>query len=81
MIRVQFENVGRDKMNWVENIPSMSEEYILQAVNRKRALASKEIAVGFTKMGGSLIVGFHRQVGTFRVVVDAGHPIQEYRGL
>lgn len=65
MIKVSFENVGRDKQSWTEDFRELSESALYRAIKKRRALASKDIFCDLDS--GQIFAGF-RCVGTFKVV-------------
>ena len=70
-MKVEFENVGRDKMTWTADLPSLSWRSLEREVRRKRgALRSRSIEFEFNAEGtaGVIYVGDFRPVGTFRAV-------------
>lgn len=64
MIKVSFENVGRDKQSWTEEFCELSESVMYHAIKKRRALASKDIY--FDRDSGQIYAGV-REVGTFKV--------------
>ncbi len=72
MIEVKFENVGRDKMKWFANLPSVTPDYIRQSIKQHQALASNpaDIFIDGNEHSGRLLVGFGpgRCVGKYTIV-------------
>ena len=70
-MKVTFENVGRHKMTWTADLPSLSWRSLEREVRAKRgALRSRSVEFEFNAEGtaGVIYVGDFRPVGTFRAV-------------
>jgi len=71
-MKVTFENVGRNKMTWTADLPSLSWRSLEREVRAKRgALRSRLVSFEFNAdgMAGIIYVGdMYRPVGTFRAV-------------
>lgn len=65
MIKVSFENVGRDKQSWTEEFRELSESALYRAIKKRRALASKDIYCDMDS--GQIYAGF-REVGAFKIL-------------
>jgi hypothetical protein len=69
---VIFENVGRGKVSWQQDMEHPSFVALSRAIKKKKALASKGIDFSYDVVNddetrGTIFAGF-RAVGTFRVV-------------
>jgi len=70
-MKVEFENVGRNKMTWTADLPSLSWRSLEREVRAKRgALRSRSVEFEFNAEGtaGVIYVGDFRPVGTFRAI-------------
>ena len=70
-MKVTFENVGRHKMTWTADLPSLSWRSLEREVRAKRgALKSRSVDFEFNADGtaGVIYVGDFRPVGTFRAL-------------
>lgn len=67
-MKVTFENVGRSKQTWTEEMREVSESALYRAVKKRRALASKEIYcdINDERTGGFIYAG-DRLVGAFSI--------------
>lgn len=65
-MKVQFRNVGRDKRSWVATVKN--ERALLRAA--AKPLLSRDVGIEFSAdgLGGEIIVGGYRTVGTFEIV-------------
>lgn len=63
-MKVTFENVGRDRQSWTEEMREVSESALYRAVKKRRALASKDI---YCDIEEGIIYAGPRMVGTFSV--------------
>lgn len=67
-MKVVFENVGRGRLTWTADLPSLSWRSLEREVHKKKALRSRGVEFEFNADGtaGVIYVGFGRAVGTFR---------------
>lgn len=65
MITIHFQNVGRDKVSWCEEIREASEASIMRALRKRKALASREVWVE----DGEILAG-GRLVGRYTILPD-----------
>ena len=68
-MKVIFENVGRGRLTWTADLPSLSRRSLEREVRKKRgALRSRSVDFEFNADGtaGIIYVGDFRAVGTFR---------------
>ena len=68
-MRVRFENVGRLKATWEEDVES--ERAIVLAIERKHVLMSRDVWVEWDGVEGTIYAGM-RTVGTISAALAAG---------
>jgi hypothetical protein len=75
---VVFGSVGRRKLTWTAELPSLSERSMLREIRQKGALASDGVDFRWGSDGtdGLIVVGGFRVVGTFRVIDAAKVTVQ-----
>lgn len=71
-MKIQFIEVGANKMSWVATIPKINYDSLYAAVESSGALQSQWIDFSYSEKEnlGDIYVGQIRHVGTFKVVQE-----------
>jgi hypothetical protein len=70
-MKVQFENVGREKKSWVSELSEITSGTLTKAVKKQRAIGARfpDFEYDEATNEGAVYSGFAR-VGTFRILKD-----------